>query len=62
MTCPHHAFISATHWGSTGAAGADKVKASVLCVERDTVIGHQTDIAIYHTLDFKGTRGGDPVS
>lgn len=38
-----------------GAAGADKVNASVVCVERDTVIDHQTDIALYHALDFKDT-------
>lgn len=39
MTCPQHAFKSTKHWGSVGTAGAHKVRVSVLCADRDTIIG-----------------------
>lgn len=42
MMYTYHAVISTKHWGSMGTAGADKVRATVLCAERDPVIGQRT--------------------
>ena len=44
-----------------GTAGADKVMASVLCAERDTVIGQQTAKPAQHSFDW-GTVTGEGVS
>ena len=42
-------------------AGADKVMASVLCAERDTVIGQRTAKPAQHSFDW-GTVTGEGVS
>lgn len=43
-----------------GPAWADKVRASFLCVEKDTVIGHQTDIVIYIVVTLS-PKNDDPI-